>query len=133
MAKHITGYDEKIILNLINTWSRDEKLTWNNLCDRLVKVIGKRPTRQSLSSHVRVAECFKAKKNTIKSGEVYTVKPANLKVACQRILRLESENEALKALNVKYLELYEVWLYNAQLKQITIDELSNPLPPKYFI
>ncbi|EKI41148.1 hypothetical protein ECPA38_3597, partial [Escherichia coli PA38] len=39
------------------------------------------------------------KKTTIKSGVIHTVKPANLKVASQRIKRLEAENEALKALN----------------------------------
>ncbi|EOM2651950.1 hypothetical protein AGA79_005385, partial [Escherichia coli] len=111
--------------------SIDEKLTWNALCDRLVRVIGKRPSRQSLSSHVRIAESFNVKKTTIKSGVIHTVKPANLKVASQRIKRLEAENEALKALNERYLEQFKVWLYNAHLKQITIEELNNPLPAKY--
>ncbi|EJN6686839.1 hypothetical protein OFH99_005156, partial [Escherichia coli] len=55
----------------------------------------------------------------------------NLKVASQRIKRLEAENEALKALNERYLEQFKVWLYNAHLKQITIEELNNPLPAKY--
>ncbi|HBZ2300359.1 TPA: hypothetical protein MG838_27820, partial [Klebsiella pneumoniae] len=64
------------------------------------------------------------KKATIKSGALQTVKPANLKVASQRIRRLEAENEALKALNERYLEQFKVWLYNAHLKQITIDELN---------
>ncbi|HFO6456105.1 TPA: hypothetical protein ACHKQ3_005294, partial [Escherichia coli] len=110
MAKHINGYHEKKIVDVINTWSIDEKLTWNALCDRLVRVIGKRPSRQSLSSHVRIAESFNVKKTTIKSGVIHTVKPANLKVASQRIKRLEAENEALKALNERYLEQFKVWL-----------------------
>ncbi|EON2890818.1 hypothetical protein ACNDCI_000561 [Escherichia coli] len=131
MAKHINGYHEKKIVDVINTWSIDEKLTWNALCDRLVRVIGKRPSRQSLSCHVRIAESFNVKKTTIKSGVIHTVKPANLKVASQRIKRLEAENEALKALNERYLEQFKVWLYNAHLKQITIEELNNPLPAKY--
>lgn len=131
MAKHINGYHEKKIVDLINTWSIDEKLTWDALCDRLVRIIGKRPSRQSLSSHVRIAESFSVKKATIKSGAIHTVKPANLKVASQRIRRLEAENEALKALNERYLEQFKVWLYNAHLKQITIEELNNPLPAKY--
>ncbi|ENP7497192.1 hypothetical protein ACEC68_004461, partial [Salmonella enterica] len=46
MAKHITGYDEKNITNVINNWNKDEKLTWDALCDKLVKIIGKRPSRQ---------------------------------------------------------------------------------------
>ncbi|EIN22398.1 hypothetical protein EC990672_3744 [Escherichia coli 99.0672] len=52
-------------------------------------------------------------------------------MASQRIKRLEAENEALKALNERYLEQFKVWLYNAHLKQITIEELNNPLPAKY--
>lgn len=132
MAKHITGYDEKMIINVINNWNGDEKLTWDALCDKLIKSIGKRPTRQSLSSHVKVADCFNSKKKILKSGvtEENVVKPANLKIACQRIKRLETENEALIALNNKYLEQFKIWLYNAHLKQITIDELNHPLPKK---
>ncbi|MBA5239167.1 hypothetical protein H2Y54_21870 [Pectobacterium aroidearum] len=131
MAKHINGYHEKKIVDLINTWPIDNKLTWDILCDKLIGVIGKRPSRQSLSSHVRIAESFNVKKAIIKSGEVYTVKPANLKVASQRIRRLEAENEALKALNFRYLEQFEIWIYNAHLKKITLEELNNPLPAKY--
>lgn len=132
MAKHITGYHEKSILDLINRWPEGKKLTWDNLCGKLVDVIGKRPTRQSLSSHKIIAEFFNNKKGKIKLGDVSIVKPANLKIASQRIRRLEAENETLKALNDKYLEQMKVWLYNAHIKQISKEELNNPLPPKYF-
>jgi len=132
MAKHITGYDEKLIMKVINTWNDDEKLTWETLCDELINIIGKRPSRQSLSSHVKIADCFNSKKKLLKSVVTGTsvVKPANLKIACQRIKRLEIENEALIALNNKYLEQFKIWLYNSHLKQITVDELNRPLPKK---
>ncbi|MCD6802615.1 hypothetical protein LTT82_22930, partial [Escherichia coli] len=79
MAKHITGYDEKNITNVINNWNKDEKLTWDALCDKLVKIIGKRPSRQSLSSHVNISDCFNSKKKTLKFGikEKCSIKPAN--------------------------------------------------------
>ncbi|MCA6955111.1 hypothetical protein, partial [Pectobacterium polaris] len=131
-AKHINGFHEKKIVDLINTWPTDNKLTWDTLCDKLIEVIGKRPSRQSLSSHARIAESFNVKKTIIKTGEVHTVKPANLKVASQRIQRLEAENEALKAMNTLYLERFSVWIYNAHLKKITPEELNNPLPEKFF-
>lgn len=70
MAKHINGYHEKKIVDLINTWPIDNKLTWDILCDKLIGVIGKRPSRQSLSSHVKIAESFNVKKplsNLVKS------------------------------------------------------------------
>ncbi|EHY5915930.1 hypothetical protein K4J80_004824, partial [Escherichia coli] len=129
MAKHITGYDEKNITNVINNWNKDEKLTWDALCDKLVKIIGKRPSRQSLSSHVKISDCFNSKKKTLKFGikEKYSIKPANLEIACQRIKRLETENEALIALNNRYLEQFKIWLYNSHLKQITVEELNSPL------
>ncbi|MGC6655576.1 hypothetical protein [Pantoea sp. EEL5] len=132
MAKHITGYDEKLIMKVINTWNDEEKLTWEALCDELIKVIGKRPSRQSLSSHVKIAHCFNSKKMLLKAGvrETCFVRPANLKIACQRIKRLETENEALIALNNKYLEQFKIWLYNSHLNQITVDELNRPLPKK---
>ena len=132
MAKHITGYDEKRITNIINNWNKDEKLTWDALCDKLVKIIGKRPSRQSLSSHVKVSDCFNSKKKTLKFGikETCYIKPANLEIACQRIKRLETENEALIALNNRYLEQFKIWLYNSHLKQITVEELNRPLPVK---
>lgn len=132
MAKHITGYDEKRITNVINNWNKDEKLTWEALCDKLVKIIGKRPSRQSLSNHVKVADCFNSKKKILKLGvtEASVVKPANLKIACQRIKRLETENEALIALNNRYLEQFKIWIYNAHLNQITVEDLNRPLPVK---
>ena len=132
MAKHITGYDEKSITNVINNWNKDEKLTWDALCDKLVKVIGKRPSRQSLSSHVKVSDCFNSKKKVLKCGikEKCSIKLANLEIACQRIKRLETENEALIALNNRYLEQFKIWLYNSHLKQITVEELNRPLPVK---
>ncbi|KKF35542.1 hypothetical protein [Erwinia tracheiphila] len=118
--------------NVINTWNKDEKLTWDALCDKLVKNIGKRPSRQSLSSHIKVADCFNSKKKLLKAGvmETNVVKPANLQIACERIKRLETENKALMALNNKYLEQFKIWLYNAHLKQITVDDLNYPLPKK---
>jgi len=39
MAKHVTGYDEKFIMKVINTWNDDEKLTWEALRDELIKII----------------------------------------------------------------------------------------------
>ncbi|UIA89716.1 hypothetical protein LU631_11480 [Erwinia tracheiphila] len=97
-----------------------------------MKNIGKRPSRQSLSSHIKVADCFNSKKKLLKAGvmETNVVKPANLQIACERIKRLETENKALMALNNKYLEQFKIWLYNAHLKQITVDDLNYPLPKK---
>jgi hypothetical protein len=63
----------KKIVNVINNWSIDEKLTWDALCDKLVRIIGKRPSRQSLSSHVRFQK-VSIEKSHYQSGIKYTCK-----------------------------------------------------------
>nr|WP_261666958.1 hypothetical protein [Erwinia mallotivora] len=95
MAKHISKIDEVNIINIIKTWSDDEKLTWDFLCDSLTDIVGKRPTRQSLSSHPLIAESFNEKKLKIKRGEKEVIKPANLIIASKRIKRLQAEVETL--------------------------------------
>nr|WP_239001189.1 hypothetical protein [Pantoea stewartii] len=100
MVKHVTGYDEKFIIKVINTWNDDEKLTWEALRDELIKIIGKRPSRQYLNSHFKIADCFDLKKMLIKYGvtETCVVNPANLKIACQRIKRLETEKRSFDSI-----------------------------------
>lgn len=131
MAKHITNYQIKSVMDVINRWSEKEKLTWDALCDKLLSVIGKRPTRQSLSSYSLIAECFNNKKEKIKQGEEKIIKPSSMKVAAQRIKRLEAENQSLAVINAKFLEQFIRWQYNAFLKNITPEELDSPLPKKY--
>lgn len=131
MAKHISNIQIKYILSVIDRWSEKEKLTWDGLCDKVAAGIGKRPTRQSLSSHTIVSECFYEKKDKLKRGDIKITKPANLKVAIQRIKRLEGENKMLSKINDKYLEQFLKWQYNAHIRQVTLEDLNSPLPKKY--
>lgn len=131
MAKHISNIQIKYILSVIDRWSEKEKLTWDGLCDKVAAGIGKRPTRQSLSSHTIVSECFNEKKDKLKRGDIKITKPANLKVAIQRIKRLEGENKMLSKINDKYLEQFLKWQYNAHIRQVTLEDLNSPLPKKY--
>ncbi|WP_261641523.1 hypothetical protein [Erwinia mallotivora] len=130
MAKHISKIDEVNIINIIKTWSDDEKLTWDFLCDSLTDIVGKRPTRQSLSSHPLIAESFNEKKLKIKRGEKEVIKPANLIIASKRIKRLQAEVETLTKINNQLLEQFVVWQYNALLYQITPEMLSQQLADK---
>ncbi|PAW34904.1 hypothetical protein CIL06_03930 [Pantoea vagans] len=131
MAKHLSIIQIRYIVGVINRWSENEKLTWDALCDKVSSGIGKRPSRQSLSSHKSVEESFKLKKEQLKHGEDKTIKPANRNAAIQRIKRLEAENKALLKENNGYLEQFHRWQYNAHIRQITLEDLDSPLPKKY--
>jgi hypothetical protein len=130
MAKHLSRLDEKNIIHVINIWPHNQKLTWEALCDEVTLIIGKRPTRQSLSSHSLIAEVFNEKKVKIKRGDKEIVKPANLKIAAQRIKRLQAEVESLTKINNKLSEQFVVWQYNALLHQVTREQLERPLTKK---
>lgn len=126
MAKHLTSKDIEILVNLIDVW--EGKLGWDALCDAVAPLIGGRPTRQTLSSHGQVKTAFGHKKEQQKNGFVTTKRPASLSIAEQRIRRLESENERLKAENGRLLERFLKWQYNAYRHGISQDKLDASLP-----
>ncbi|MBM1205901.1 hypothetical protein [Pseudomonas fragi] len=126
MAKHLTGKDIVVLVNLIDAW--EGKLGWDALCDAVGPLIGGRPTRQTLSSHHQVKFAFRYKKEQIKSGVITTQRPASLSIATQRIKRLESENERLKFENGRLLEQFIKWQYNAYRHGVGRVKLDAALP-----
>jgi hypothetical protein len=65
LAKHLTQLDIEAILGTLDGWQG--KLTWDSLCDAVVKHIGKRPTRQSLNSNKQIKLAFQNKKSRLKA------------------------------------------------------------------
>lgn len=126
MAKHLNSKDIEILVNLIDVW--EGKLGWDALCDAVEPLIGGRPTRQTLSSHVQVKTAFGHKKEQQKNGFVTTKRPASLSIAEQRIRRLESENDRLKAENDRLLERFLKWQYNAYRHGVCKEKLEASLP-----
>ncbi|MDQ0628212.1 hypothetical protein WKH08_06840 [Pantoea agglomerans] len=130
MAKHLDNKNISIIKNTIAGWDSEKsgKLSWEYLCDRLEPLIGKRPTRQSLGLHKDIVMAFNIKKKNIKSGNDEEKRPANLKIASQRIRNLELKNKIL-AEEVRSLEeRFVVWQYNAIHHGISLEQLNNGLP-----
>jgi hypothetical protein len=126
MAKHLTSRDIAILVNQIDAW--EGKLGWDALCDVAAPLISGRPTRQTLSSHGQIKAAFGQKKLQLKTGFVSTKRPPSLNIAEQRIRRLESENERLKAENSNLLERFVKWQYNAYKHGVTKDKLDVELP-----
>lgn len=129
MAKYLTQLDINKIKNTIHTW--DGKLTWDLLCESLKKIIGKKPTRQSLNMHKDIADVYLLKKKKLKESDVPLKKPANLNIAAQRIKNMEAEIEILKKHNNRYKEQFTRWLYNSYKYGVKLHQLDEPLPEKY--
>lgn len=131
MAKHLTNKDLQIIINSIAGWQslRQGKFTWENLCDSVAELLGKRPTRQSLSQHKEIVRAFELQKKNIKSGVSEVKRPANLNIASQQIKNLQLKNESLKE-EVRVLkQQFVIWQYNAHKHGIKEHQLNAPLMP----
>lgn len=126
MAKHLTARDIDLLIGLIDGWNG--KLTWEALCDETEALIGTRPTRQTLNAHARIKSAFGDKKAQQKAGFKSTKRPESLAIAEQRIHRLESENQRLKAENNRLLERFVRWQYNAQKRGLSLASLDASLP-----
>ncbi|MDE2420850.1 MAG: hypothetical protein KGO49_06685 [Gammaproteobacteria bacterium] len=126
MAKHLTDRDIEHIVKLLDGWQ--DKLTWDVLCEACAPVIGTHPVRQTLMKITRVKDAFDACKKRL-SGEMAEIAPLpSMKIAIERISRLERENERLKRENNKLLEQFAVWQYNAHNKRLNNHDLNKALP-----
>jgi hypothetical protein len=126
MAKHLTEVDIEKILHTLDGW--EGRLTWEALCDSMRPLIGTRPTRQTLSAHVKIQEAFQHKKGRRDLTNVRAKVPVSLTVAAQRIKRLEEENARLKNENERLLEQFVIWQYNAYCHGLTEQQLAAALP-----
>lgn len=126
MAKHLSSRDLNLIVGLIDGW--EGKLAWEALCDAIEPLIGARPTRQTLNSHEMIKSAFTQQKARLKAGFVSTKRPASLRIAEQRIRRLEAQNSRLEHENARLLERFMRWQYNAHKFNVTAEKLDAPLP-----
>ncbi|MFG0861999.1 hypothetical protein [Pseudomonas mosselii] len=126
MAKHLTKDDIRAIADTLLSW--EGALNWELLCDKVAGLVGKRPTRQSLSSHLEIKRAFAQAKKTATEEVVRIPTPSSLKIAGDRIARLESEIQALKAENSQLLEKFLTWQYNASIAGLHESQLNRPLP-----
>ncbi len=127
MAKHLTKQDVDAVVNLILGWG-EEKLTWDAVCDAVEPLVGKKPTRQSLSVNSLIKDAYSARKSGIKQRGTDKPKPSNLNVAADRIAHLSAENDMLKKKNAALLEQFAKWQYNAYKYGLTKAKLDEPLP-----
>lgn len=127
MAKHLNRQDIEAIVNLIRGWD-EPKITWAAICDEVEPLVGKRPTRQSLSAHEAITDAYQSKKDSIKGKAPVKPRPASLNAAASRIVNLEAEVAELKEQNRKYKQMFVVWQYNAYKRGMTDESLNAAMP-----
>ncbi|MGO4307333.1 hypothetical protein [Cupriavidus sp. RAF12] len=127
MGRHLRDADILQIVELLDGWK--DGLTWEALSEASLRVVGMSPTRQTLSRIVRIQDAFALAKARIKSGGGEAGKaPHSIRLAADRIKRLENENARLKQENSALLQQFLVWQYNAHVRGMSQEELDRPLP-----
>ncbi|MCK9752725.1 hypothetical protein LT702_14105 [Pseudomonas syringae pv. syringae] len=126
MTKHLTPLELSAIEDALYSW--EGTITWAGVCDKVEALIGKSVTRQTLSGNSVIKRAYDQAKSRSSNVAPVTPSPSSLKIAADRISRLESEIAALKSENSKLIEKFLRWQYNAYIKGLTEAHLDKPLP-----
>ena len=136
MAQHLTDKDIENVVELLDYWPLDEKLTWERLCKaiELQLELVPAPTRQTLQKYARIKNAYDQCKKPSKALKInvnQTSKlPASLKIAQTKIEALEAKNARLEKENNMLLEQFVVWQYNAHKYGLSIAKLNEPMSKK---
>ena len=131
MAKHLTDFEIDKIVRLLMGWKG--ALSWDALASACKGEIGRSPSRQTLARSTRLALAFDTTKNRLKEEkeekeEGSAAMPDSIRVALQRISRLEAENAQIKVENRALLEQFVTWQYNAYKAGLSVDRLNQAMP-----
>ncbi|RTR70088.1 hypothetical protein DY933_28765 [Pseudomonas aeruginosa] len=127
MAKRLTEGDISAIVETINGW-KSPPLTWDRICMAVEPLVGKRPTRQSISSNAIIKIAYKKKSETLAREYIHRPSPSSLEVSAARIGQLEEKLRVISARNQLLLEQFVIWQYNASKFGISERQLNEPLP-----
>lgn len=133
MAQHLTDQNVQDIVEILDYWSPNEKLTWERLC-KAIEVqleLVPAPTRQTLQKFARIKNAYDQGKKSPAALKILKAKqqklPASLKIAQVKIDALETKIERLEKENSMLLEQFVIWQYNAYKYGISIEQLNEPL------
>lgn len=138
MAQHLTDQNVQDIVEILDYWPPNEKLTWDRLC-KAIEVqleIVPAPTRQTLQKFTRIKNAYDLGKKSPTALKILKKKeyklPASLKIAQVKIDALESKVDRLEKENSMLLEQFVVWQYNAHKYGVSIEKLNEELSKKIF-
>ena len=128
-SRNLSPEDVEQIVGLLDGWGGS--LTWKGLIESVERRLYFRYTRQALHAHQRIQDAFKLCKErlargTRKRGEKHVSQ--EMRLLLERLARRDAEVERLKAENLRLMEQFVIWLYNAQIRGVGQAELNRPLP-----
>jgi hypothetical protein len=128
MARHLTEADVLTVVRLIEDWHYD--LTWAALEKACMQALGFAPSRQTFHRHSSISIAFTEKKKSLKiSQESAKVPvPISMRIAVDKIERLEQKLREAENANDMILEQFVRWQYNASLRGISRECLNAALP-----
>jgi hypothetical protein len=112
---------DDIVMDL-DRWS-EPKVTWATVASRAKTVISRPISRQSLEANDRIYLAYKKAKDRLRKG----LPLEKRKPLAERMEIVRAENDRLRAQNDVLLEMFVTWLHNARRRNVTIDELDEPL------
>lgn len=127
MAKHLSRRDVDAIVDLIHGWG-ETKMTWDAICKAAEPLVGKLPTRQSLSAHDAIATAYKVVKKGVREKAPKRPRLGSLAIGEARIAKLERERDQLQEENRAYKQQFVIWQYNAYKHGLKEHHLNEPLP-----
>lgn len=119
----------KKIAECIRNWPKNEKLTWNSVCQASKLYLDYVPTRQALSSKHLLSFEYKSKKRDISaSSQTTPSRPKNMDAAIQKIQNLERNLATVEQQNSLLHEMIQRMIYNSALHKISKSELLKEIP-----
>lgn len=128
-APNLTDDSIRHIVGILDGWTGT--LTWDALIEAIAEKRFTTYTRQALHKHERISSAFKQRKDAIsedRSQGVRTVESPELQLALDRIDRLQAVNQRLEAENLRLLEQFMTWAYNANARGLDETFLSQAIP-----
>ncbi|AZG34588.1 hypothetical protein [Shewanella psychromarinicola] len=132
MAKHLTDKDISNVVETLDDWPVDSKLSWDRLVEAVKHEHKIETTRQTLQKQIRIKTAFHEVKGIV-SGKVLSSRPKlppSLKIASERLETQKRTIERLERENRQLLEQFHVWLYNAHRFGVKVEQLSEALPSR---
>lgn len=118
----------EVVLHILDTWTG--KLTWDALIASIKASIATEYTRQALSKHERIATAFGLRKVSLEQEQGRpTSGDARVNALLETISTLKAQNARLNVECEQHRAMFIRWTHNAQMKNLTFEQLDAPLSP----
>ena len=128
MARHLSSRDREAIMDIMDGWPSETRLTWQRLIDRIHDRLGIHPTRQTLDRHADIKHAYQCRKDRTPQ-----VQPSpSERILREQVERLTAEKSRLSEQLNLFRQMFVQWQYNLYKEGFTEEMLtktqSEPLP-----